>query len=384
MLAFLQSPCTKRPRAAVSRYARGAATSQLRGHTSGFIGAKVFAAPSTFRLCRNSKMRRARTTCDLTDPSGEPKAPASLADKSTPAAGDSSAPSVESSGTTEPAQPPKVRGIPERTRVVLLCFASFVICNCDRINISVAILPMAQTFGWSQSTVGLVQSAFFWGYVTTQIPGGYLSDRYGGRQVLAFGVIAWSLMTFLTPLAASTSLPWLLVARALLGVGEGVAMPAMNQIVSRWVPRSERSASLSLIYSGMYLGSVVGLLSCPFLIAQFGWPSVFYVFGALGAVWWGGWHFLTSGSPELSQTISAEEREYITRSTISKPPSQLDKVPWKMLLGERATWAIIVAHFCCTWGTYSIESASIATVLPGCVYRDLTLSIWSGYVLVLC
>jgi MFS family permease len=249
---------------------------------------------------------------------------------------------------------------PERVKIVALCFASFVLCNCDRINISVAILPMASTFGWSQSTVGIIQSSFFWGYVTTQIPGGYLSDRYGGRQVLAFGVVAWSLMTVLTPAAASTSLPMLLAARALLGVGEGVAMPAMNQVLSRWVPRGERSKSLSLVYSGMYLGSTIGLLSCPILIANFGWQSVFYCFGAAGGLWWFAWNSFTAGSPQTSSTISESERQYIEEATAPVRPRPLESIPWKMLLSEKATWAIIVAHFCCTWGLYRAPYLDVA------------------------
>jgi ACS family sodium-dependent inorganic phosphate cotransporter len=40
---------------------------------------------------------------------------------------------------------------------------SFVICNMDKVNMSVAIIPMAQDYGWSPSVAGLVQSAFFWG-----------------------------------------------------------------------------------------------------------------------------------------------------------------------------------------------------------------------------
>lgn len=243
---------------------------------------------------------------------------------------------------------------PHRVRVVILCFLSFVICNCDRINISVAILPMAKYYGWSQTTVGIVQSAFFWGYVLTQIPGGYLADKFGGKQVLACGVVMWSIMTMLTPIAASTSLGVLLAARALLGVGEGVAMPAMNNIISKWVPESERSRSLSLTYSGMYLGSVIGLLMCPTLIVQFGWQSVFYFFGALGIFWWAAWQFLTESTPEQSATISEKEKEYIyaNRSISTKKKIGQDGVPWKLLLSEKATWAIIIAHFCVTWGSY--------------------------------
>ena len=54
--------------------------------------------------------------------------------------------------------------------------------------------------------------------------------------MLGFGVIWWSIATALTPLAASLGLPALLFARACMGVGEGVAMPAMNNLLSRCFP----------------------------------------------------------------------------------------------------------------------------------------------------
>ena len=62
-------------------------------------------------------------------------------------------------------------------------------------------------------------------------------------------------------------------------------MPAMNNMLSKWIPVSERSRSLALVYSGMYLGSVTGLGFSPMLIQNFGWPSVFYSFGSLGSIW---------------------------------------------------------------------------------------------------
>lgn len=266
----------------------------------------------------------------------------------------------------------------ERVKIVALLFFSFVICNVDRVAISVAILPMAGVYGWSPSTVGVIQSAFFWGYVLTQILGGWAADKYGGKVVLGAGVLVWSLMTFLTPAAANAGLIPLLAARALLGVGEGVAMPAMNQLVSSWVPEKERSRSLSLIYSGMYAGSALGLWLCPLLIEAFGWPSVFYTFGSLGAVWWLAWQAVAASSPTASTRISAGEAAFIQAglsTTISAsddeaaaelvteegdgvfapaaasgdpPPS----VPWRALLTSRATWAIFISHFCVTWGYF--------------------------------
>lgn len=107
------------------------------------------------------------------------------------------------------------------------------LCNMDRVNMSIAILPISQQFQWSSTTIGLVQSSFFWGYLLTQVAGGVWADRFGGKKVLGFGVVWWSVATIITPIAARTSLPVLLMARACMGVGEGVAMPAMNNLLSK-------------------------------------------------------------------------------------------------------------------------------------------------------
>lgn len=39
----------------------------------------------------------------------------------------------------------------------------------DRTNISVAIIPMANEFKWTNSEQGAILSAFFWGYMMTQV-----------------------------------------------------------------------------------------------------------------------------------------------------------------------------------------------------------------------
>lgn len=66
-----------------------------------------------------------------------------------------------------------------------------------------------------------------------QVAGGVWADRFGGKRVLGLGVVWWSVATVLTPIAARMSLPVLLAARACMGIGEGVAMPAMNNLLSK-------------------------------------------------------------------------------------------------------------------------------------------------------
>ena len=57
----------------------------------------------------------------------------------------------------------------------------------DRSNIAVAIVYMAKEFKWSSTTQGLILSSFFVGYLTTQVVGGVLADKFGGKGVLGVG-----------------------------------------------------------------------------------------------------------------------------------------------------------------------------------------------------
>ncbi|TXG61906.1 hypothetical protein EZV62_013269 [Acer yangbiense] len=97
---------------------------------------------------------------------------------------------------------PPWKNIPERYKLIGTTSLAFVICNMDKVNLSVAIIPMSHQFGWSSSVAGLVQSSFFWGYALSQLPGGWLAKVFGGRRVLQIGVLTWSLATALVPLVA--------------------------------------------------------------------------------------------------------------------------------------------------------------------------------------
>jgi MFS transporter, ACS family, solute carrier family 17 (sodium-dependent inorganic phosphate cotransporter), other len=281
---------------------------------------------------------------------------------------------------------------------VLHAFASFVICNIDRINLSVAIIPMAAEFGWSQTTKGIVQAIFFCGYISTGIVGGRVADRVGGRLVLGWGVAAWSIMTVLTPPAAHFSYPVLLIVRLILGLFEGVAMPAMNALVKMWVPSIYISRSLGFIYSGMHAGSVVGLLATPPIISAISWEYVFYISGAFGMLWAGVFLLTTHDSPPICSdtptrpSAGAQQSTHWSRqSYMSLPgnsghggerqgPAQrtafsidsdvrdaervdrsnaevklahsLEPPTLRHLLAFKAVWAIIIAHFCTTWGYF--------------------------------
>jgi ACS family sodium-dependent inorganic phosphate cotransporter len=223
---------------------------------------------------------------------------------------------------------------PKRYTLVLLCFAATVVCYLDRVNISVAALAMQERFGWTETTKGLVLSSFFIGYLLFQIPAGHLAARYGGKVVLGAAVLWWSVCTLITPLAAGASLAWLLTARIAMGLGEAATFPASYSLFPRWVPEEERSRAVSLLLSGIPVGTLVGLSLSGFLIDAYGWPSVFYVFGTLGFVWTMLWIVLVHDRPE--KAVPVLEKPRVLRELLSRP----------------AIWALIFNHFCNNWSLY--------------------------------
>jgi ACS family sodium-dependent inorganic phosphate cotransporter len=243
---------------------------------------------------------------------------------------------------------------PRRWILVSGCFLSIVVCYIDRVNISYAILPMAKEFGWDTATQGWVLSSFFMGYLLTQLAGGWWAAHIGGRALLGFGVLWWSLFTALTPLAASWSLGALIGARFGMGLGEGVAFPAIYQLFGRWIPLHERARAAALNGSGIPLGTVAATVLTPGLVVGFGWPMVFYVFGALGVLWFVFWQVTSSERPEDASGIHSSEVAYIRAHAVTEVANPA--VPWGRILRSASVWVLVFNHFCSNWGFYVILS----------------------------
>lgn len=111
--------------------------------------------------------------------------------------------------------------VPKRLVLVILSCLGLSISYADRSNIAIAIIPMSKEFGWDPAIEGAIFSCFFYGYMATQILGGYLADKFGGKYVFAAGALGWSIFTLITPFAARWHFIALIVCRVFLGVAEG-------------------------------------------------------------------------------------------------------------------------------------------------------------------
>src|ERR1700735_2967945 len=117
------------------------------------------------------------------------------------------------------------RGQPSvgRWYILALIGVMYLITYLDRVHISSAAPLISKEFGFNNVTMGYIFSAFVWSYAMFQVPGGWLSDRFGARNVLTVIVGYWSVMTAAT--AAATGAMSFVVFRFLFGVGEAGAFP---------------------------------------------------------------------------------------------------------------------------------------------------------------
>lgn len=77
------------------------------------------------------------------------------------------------------------------------------------------------TFDWSETTQGAILSAFYYGYIITHVPGGVLSQRFGGKQTFGLGIFSTAVFTILTPVVAESSgACGIVILRFLMGLGE--------------------------------------------------------------------------------------------------------------------------------------------------------------------
>lgn len=241
---------------------------------------------------------------------------------------------------------------PRRYTIIVLFALGTALCYIDRVNISIAIIPLAADKGYDATAKGLVLSSFFWGYIWLQMLGGWLADRFGGKRVLMAGVAIWSLATALTPPAASISFGALLATRALLGAGEGLNFPAVHSVAARWTVVAERARAISFHFSGLTFGTMIALLVSPAIIIELGWPSVFYISGALGLVWLAAWQIKAADAPEDCPGMTPHEMATIAAGRPEMPFA--GAIPWRAILREPAVWAIVIAHLCNNFGFYII------------------------------
>uniref|UniRef100_A0A8C2E2C0 Vesicular glutamate transporter 1 n=1 Tax=Cyprinus carpio TaxID=7962 RepID=A0A8C2E2C0_CYPCA len=262
-------------------------------------------------------------------------------------------------------------GLPRRYIIAILSGLGFCISFGIRCNLGVAIVSMvndhtvyygkkpvivAAQFTWDPETVGMIHGSFFWGYIVTQIPGGFICQKFAANRVFGFAIVATSTLNMLIPAAARVHYGCVIMVRICQGLVEGVSYPACHGIWAKWAPPLERSRLATTAFCGSYAGAVVAMPLAGVLVQYTGWSSVFYVYGSVGIFWYLFWILVSYESPAAHPTITPEERKYIEEAIGETAglvnPLQKFKTPWRHFFTSMPVYAIIVANFCRSWTFY--------------------------------
>ncbi len=216
-------------------------------------------------------------------------------------------------------------------RIFAICLTSVTI-TVHYTNYGPLIPTLRGDLHVDSSQVGLLSTLLFLGLAVAYIPAGVLIDRYGSRPVLLGSTITIALGGILLPLFPNFS--WMLACRAVIGLGLGGGFVSGAHIAANLGKHSSLGQGL---YGGaIQVGTGLGLLVTPLLLAHFGWRGAFLCWGLLALAAVVVWLFVSDG--EESHTPSKID----IRSGIRSP----------------AVWTLGLSHL----GTFGLGNAIAAWI----------------------
>jgi MFS transporter, ACS family, glucarate transporter len=241
-----------------------------------------------------------------------------------------------------------------RWEMMALVTVTTILTYLDRLNLSIAGHFIQDEFSLSLKTMGWILSSFLLGYSLSQIPGGYLADRFGPRKVLIVAISWWSVLTAATAVAPRLPVTrWLGVAysialvRFLIGIGEAPSSPSYTKVVANWIGHTRRGFGSSFNLFGIGLGGALTPVLITWIMRHWGWRTAFYSCGLLGIIVASIWYFCATDRPDEHPRVNRAEIELIGRGrsydTVAAAKIQ---VPWRRIFANRSVIALVLGYFC--------------------------------------
>ncbi len=247
-----------------------------------------------------------------------------------------------------------------RWRILALLFGGSFIAYVLRMNVSIAGEMMMADLRLSKIQLGMVLSAFAWGYAIFQFPGGIFGDRVGSRRALTIIAVLWGLLTLLTGLVpgqamASTGviLATLIGLRFLLGTVQAPLFPvAGGGAIGNWFPVSGWAFPNGLTSTGLTLGAAATGPLIAWLMEASGWREAFFLTAPLAFLAAGVWWWYGRDTPDDHPGVSRSELELINTG---RPPSKgraEASSAWKRVLQNGDILRLAASYFCMNYVFY--------------------------------
>ncbi len=180
--------------------------------------------------------------------------------------------------------------------MVGMLFLAGILSVIDRAALNILVDPVRADLGISDEQIGLLQGlAFGLFYAFMGLPMGLLADRISRRNLIAGGMVLWSLATIGSGLAQGFG--YLFTARLLVGLGEAALGPAAISLIADLFAPERRGRPISVYMMGQGLANGIAISVTGVLVAAAGtgafaalpvvghlvpWRIVFVIFGATG------------------------------------------------------------------------------------------------------
>jgi MFS family permease len=181
-------------------------------------------------------------------------------------------------GSVPPAKKIALAARPGATLAVLTALNA--LNYLDRFLVAPLLPLIIASLGLTDGQAGSLQSAFILVYAIACPGAGWLGDRHARLRMAALGVVLWSLATVGSGIV--TTFAGLLLARAVVGIGEASYTVITPSILSDHYPADRRARALSIFYAAMPFGIAIGYVLGGQIGARYGWRPAFFVAGGPG------------------------------------------------------------------------------------------------------
>ncbi|RAK60393.1 MFS transporter [Phenylobacterium hankyongense] len=237
-----------------------------------------------------------------------------------------------------------------RWLMVFLVFAVAAVSYLDRANISIAAPHIKTDLGLSDRQLGMVFSAFVFGYAFTQPFAGRLADRFGPYKVIAVGILWWSVLTSATaliPAGYANALGLMLAVRFILGVGEAVIFPAGNRLVASWIPSQERGLANGLIFAGVGIGAGIAPPLITRVMLAHDWRTAFQITAVIGLVALVAWMLMAREKPTGHPWVKPAELAYIASDEVTQAAVDSPRLAsWGSIILNKQVALLTLSYFC--------------------------------------
>lgn len=147
-------------------------------------------------------------------------------------------------------------------------------------SINIALPSIGNEFTASAILLGWIPTVYLLSLAVCLVPFGRIADIYGRKRFFTYGIIIFTVSSFLATLSFSVGM--LIFFRVLQGLGCAMIFGNLFAIIASIFPASDRGKALGITLTGSFMGMFLGPVLGGFLTEYLGWRSIFFFNVPLG------------------------------------------------------------------------------------------------------